>query len=152
MPLLLLKWVHILAAIIAIGSNVTYGFWLSSASRNPEVLPFTLKVIKLIDDRLANRAYGFLILTGILMLFILKLPLTTPWLLTSLVLYVGVILLGLLGYTPTLKRQIQLIESKGFNSPEYQAAARRGTALGILLAVLAISIVFLMVVKPNLWS
>ncbi len=152
MTLLLLKWVHVLAAIIAVGSNATYGIWLTSASRNPEVLPFTLKVIKLIDDRLANRAYGLLILTGILMLFIIKIPLTTPWLLTALILYVGMILLGLLGYTPTLKRQIQLIESKGFESAEYKAAARQGIILGIALAVLAISIVFLMVVKPALWS
>jgi hypothetical protein len=55
---LLLKWLHVLAAIVAIGANVTYGIWIARASRNPDVLPFTLRGIKLIDDRIANPAYG----------------------------------------------------------------------------------------------
>jgi uncharacterized membrane protein len=150
---LLLKWLHVLAAIVAIGANVTYGIWIARASRNPDaVLPFTLRGIKLIDDRLANPAYGALLVTGLLMVFTSGLSLTTPWLLTSLILYVVAILVGLLGYTPTLRRQIQLLDSDGVQSPGYQAAARRGTTLGIVLAVLVVVIVFLMVVKPGLWG
>jgi uncharacterized membrane protein len=148
---LILKWLHILAAIAALGSNITYGIWISRASRKPEALPFTLHGIKLIDDRLANPAYGLLLITGLIMVFTVKLPLTTPWLLTSLILYVLLLLIGLLGYTRTLKRQIQLLENQGPASPEYQATARRGTLIGILLVVLTVVIVFLMVVKPPLW-
>lgn len=147
---LLLKWLHVLAAIIAVGANFTYGIWITRASRNPEALSFTLRSIKLIDDRIANPAYGLLLITGLLMTFVGQLPLTTPWLLASLILYVLVVLIGLLGYTPTLRRQIQLLDSKGFHSPEYQALARRGTLLGIILVVLVIVIVYLMVVKPEL--
>ena len=149
---LLLKWLHILAAIIAVGANVTYGIWLTRAARHLEALPFTLRGIKQIDDRIANPAYGLLLVTGLLMVFVVRLPLTTPWLLTSLVLYVLVMLVGLLGYTPTLRRQIQLLDSEGFQSPHYQALAGRGTRLGVVLAVLVIGIVFLMVVKPGLWA
>ncbi|MCI0399413.1 MAG: DUF2269 domain-containing protein [Chloroflexi bacterium] len=149
---LLLKWLHVLAAIVAVGANVTYGIWIGRASRNPEVLPFTLRGIKLIDDRLANPAYGLLLITGLLMAFTAQLPLTTPWLLTALILYGIVLLVGLLGYTPALRRQIQMLDSEGFGSPNYQALARRGTILGISLAVLVVVIVFLMVVKPELWG
>lgn len=152
MPYLLLKWLHILAAIVAVGANVTYGIWIARASRNPDVLPFTLRGIKLIDDRLANPAYGALLITGLLMVFVVRFSLTTPWLLTALVLYVLVVLVGLLGYTPTLRRQIQVLESEGFSSLTYQALARRGMLLGVILAVLTIVIVFLMVVKPSLWA
>jgi uncharacterized membrane protein len=152
MPYLLLKWLHVLAAIVAVGANVTYGIWIARASRNPDVLPFTLRSIKLIDDRVANPAYGALLITGLLMVFVVRLSLTTPWLLTALVLYVLVVLVGLLGYTPTLRRQIQLLDSEGFNSPSYQALARRGMILGIVLAILVVVIVFLMVVKPELWA
>ena len=152
MPYLLLKWLHVLAAIVAVGSNVTYGIWISRASRGPEALPFTLRGIKLIDDRVANPAYGLLLATGLLMVFVVRLPLTTPWLLTALVLYVIVVLVGLLGYTPTLRHQIRMLDSEGFHSPNYQALARRGTLLGLVLAVLVIVIVFLMVVKPGLWA
>ncbi len=148
----IVKWLHILSAMVAVGSNITYGIWISRASRNPEALPFTLRGVKLIDDRLANPAYGLLLITGLLMVFIVRFPLTTPWILTALILYAALALTGFFGYTPTLKRQIQLLESQGPASAEYQTLARRGTLIGILVAILAVSIIFLMVVKPALWS
>lgn len=148
----ILKWLHVLGAIVAVGANATYGIWLARASRSAEVLPFTLRTIKLIDDRIANPAYGLQLITGLAMAFILPLPLTTPWLLTALILYAMLVLIGLGGYTPTLRRQIQLLDSEGAQSPNYQALARRGTMFGIALAILAIAIVFLMVVKPGLWA
>ena len=148
----ILKWLHVLGAIVAVGANATYGIWLARASRSTEFLPFTLRTIRLIDNWLANPAYGLQLITGLLMAFVLPLPLTTPWLLVSLILYAVLVLVGLGGYTPTLRRQIQLLESEGFQSSNYQALARRGTILGIVLAVLAIAIVFLMVVKPGLWA
>lgn len=148
----ILKWLHVLGAIVAVGANATYGIWLARASRSIEFLPFTLRTIRLIDNWLANPAYGLQLITGLLMAFVLPLPLTTPWLLVSLILYAVLVLVGLGGYTPTLRRQIQLLESEGFQSSNYQALARRGTILGIVLAVLAIAIVFLMVVKPGLWA
>jgi uncharacterized membrane protein len=149
---LYLKWLHVLSAIVAVGANATYGIWLSRASRNPDNLPFTLKGIKMLDDRFANPAYGLLLITGLAMAFTAPLPLTTPWLLSGLVLYVVLVLVGIFGYTPALRGQIRILENEGFNSPNYQAQARRGTMLGIILAILAIGIVFLMVVKPALWA
>lgn len=104
---LLLKWLHVLAAIVAVGANITYGVWLARASRQPDALPFTLRGIKLIDDRLANPAYGLLLVTGLVMVFTGRLSLTTPWLLAALVLYGLVALVGLLGFTPALNRQIR---------------------------------------------
>jgi len=148
----LLKWLHVLAAIVAVGSNITYGMWVARASRHPEALPFTLRGIKLIDDRVANPAYGLLLVTGLLMIFVIRLPLTTPWLLTAFIFYILVVLVGLLGYTPTLRRQIYILDRDGFQSPTYQALARRGTRLGAVLAVLVMVIVYLMVVKPKLWG
>jgi uncharacterized membrane protein len=67
----LLKWLHVLAAIVAVGSNITYGMWMTHASRNPESLPFTLHGIQLIDDRVANPAYGVLLVTGLLMVVVI---------------------------------------------------------------------------------
>lgn len=127
---LLLKWLHVLAAIVAVGANVTYGIWLAHASRHPEALAFTLRGIKWIDDHVANPAYGLLLLTGILMMAVVRMPLTTPWLLAAFVLYVLVVLVGLLGYTPTLRHQIECLDREGFQSSTYQALARRGRLLG----------------------
>jgi len=149
---LYLKWLHVLSAIVAVGANATYAIWLSRAEKAPENLPFTLKSIKVLDDRVANPAYWLLLITGLWMALTVPIPLTTPWLLTALVLYGVLVLVGMLGYTPTLRRQIELLEEAGPGSPTYQTQARRGTIIGIVLAVLAIGIVFLMVVKPALWG
>jgi uncharacterized membrane protein len=149
---LIVKWFHVLAAIIAIGANATYGIWIARASQRAEALPFTLRGIKLIDGRVANPAYGLSLVTGLLMVYIGKLSLATPWLLSAIILYVLLVLIGIFGYTPTLNQQIQLLESQGPASPAYQAMARRGTTLGIVLAVVAVAIVFMMVVKPPLWG
>ena len=150
---LLVKWLHILSAIVAVGANVTYGIWIARASREQSVLPFVLRNIKLIDDRVANPCYGLLLLTGLIMAFIAPMPiLSTPWLLSSLVLYIIMGLVAALGYTPTLKRQIQVLDKDGFESPAYRSAAKRGAQLGITLAVIVVIIVFLMTVKPPLWG
>jgi uncharacterized membrane protein len=147
---LLLKLLHVLAAIVAVGANITYGMWIMRGSRDPVALGFALRGVKLIDDRMANPAYGVLLVTGIGMVLVGKLPVITPWLLSALVLYVAVVLLGLLGYTPTLKKQIMLLESA--QSSEYKALAGRGVVLGIVLGILTLGIVVLMVLKPPLWS
>lgn len=147
---LVLKWLHVLLAITAVGTNITYGLWLTRAYRDPQFLPFALRTIKILDDRIANPAYALLLLTGLAMVFFGGLSLTTPWILTALVLYGAVMLIGLLGYTPTLRKQIELAETVGFKSEEYAAVAQRGTILGLLIALLVVAIIFLMVTKPQL--
>ena len=150
MIFLLVKWVHVLSAITAVGANITYGIWIARASREPKVLPFVLRNIHLIDSRVANPCYGLLLLTGLTMAFALPIPLTTPWLLTALVLYVLAALLGIVLYAPVVRQQIRLLETDGFASPGYRAVATRSTVLGALVTLDVIVIVFLMVVKPPL--
>lgn len=146
----LLKWLHVLLAMIAVGANITYGLWIRQAARNPQNLPFVLRGLKFVDDRVANPAYILLLITGLAMVWVGGLSLTTPWILLSLILYGAVATIGLAGYTPTLRQQIGLAETLGPQSQEYLALSRRGTALGIITAILIVAIVFLMVTKPTL--
>ena len=62
---LILKWIHVLAAITALGANITYGVWIGRAGGQPETLAFALRGVKFIDDRIANPAYGLLLVTGL---------------------------------------------------------------------------------------
>ena len=149
---LLLKWIHVLMAITAFGANITYGLWLTRAAREQQHLAFALRGVKALDDRVANPAYGFLLLTGLAMVYLGRIPWTTPWLLTSLILYVILVVIAAAGYTPTLRRQIASLDAGGPNSPEYQKLDARGMRLGIVLAVIVVIIVFLMVTKPALWG
>ena len=148
MWILWVKWVHVLAAIAAVGANITYGIWISQASRDPKVLPFVLRNIHVIDRRVANPGYALLLITGVAMALALPIPFTTPWLLTALILYGLAALLGAAFYAPVVRKQIQILEREGFESPAYQAVAKRSTLLGILVTLDVVIIVFLMVVKP----
>ncbi|MCI0633646.1 MAG: DUF2269 domain-containing protein [Actinobacteria bacterium] len=145
-----LKFFHVLLlAIVAVGFNATYGIWLARAARERDHEAFALREVKFRDDRFANPAYALLLVTGLLMVWVGDLDATQFWLLTALVLYAVAVVLGLLVYTPTLRRQIQALESAGPDSAEYVALNKRGTTVGILLAVDVIVIVFLMVIKPT---
>jgi uncharacterized membrane protein len=145
------KFAHVLMAILAVGFNASYGFWLSRAAREPEHELHVLRGIKFIDDRVANPAYGVLLLTGLWMVIISPWELTTFWIAGSLVVYVvGIIILGLGIYTPTLRRQLRVLEAQGPQSEEYRWLSRRGTIVGIATGILVIIIVGLMVLKPTL--
>src|SRR5512138_632611 len=111
------KWLHVMAALIAVGTNLTYRLWIREAEREPAVLPFILQRISLLDRRLANPGYLLLLVTGLTMALTMRLPLTTPWLLTALILYVLAALLGALAYAPIARRQRAVLAREGFESP-----------------------------------
>jgi uncharacterized membrane protein len=145
----ILKFLHILLAIIAIGFNASYAIWLARARREPEHTLFALRGVKTLDDRFANPAYGLLLLLGIGLVFMGGYSFSMFWIAASLVLYVLLLLGGLLVYSPTLKAQITALESGGAESAEFKRLGQRSTVVGILLAVDVVIIVFLMVTKPT---
>ena len=61
-------------------------------------------------------------------------------------------LTSLFGYTPTLRKQIALVESEGPDSEAYRAVANRGMVIGIILGVIVLVIIYLMVFQPVLWG
>jgi uncharacterized membrane protein len=146
-----MKFVHVLMAIIAVGFNASYAIWLRKAARAPEHQSYVLRGVKILDDRFANPAYGVLLLTGLLMVFTTPgLKLTTFWILLALILYATTVVLAAAVYTPTLRKQIEALEAEGPRTPHYLALARRSTVSGIVLGVIVVGIVFLMVTKPTL--
>jgi uncharacterized membrane protein len=143
-----IKFVHIFLAIMAVGFNASYGIWLARAAKEPAHESHVLRTIKVLDDRFANPAYVLLLLTGILMVVISPLEFETLWISTSIGLWVLLALIGFLGYTPTLRRQIALLDSGQGGSGEFQRLAKRGQMLGGILAVVVLVIIYLMVLKP----
>jgi len=145
-----LLYVHVVLAIIAVGFNASYGVWLARAARAPEHLAYSLRGVKFLDDRIANPAYGLLLVTGILMIVTGPVSFDQFWLVTAVAIYGVVMILGGAVYTPTLRRQIEVLERDGAESAEYQRLTTRGTAVGALLGVLVLVIVFFMVIKPTI--
>ncbi len=55
----LLKLLHILFAITAVGSNITYGVWQGLVGNSPEYEAFVLRGIKFLDNRVPIPRTGF---------------------------------------------------------------------------------------------
>lgn len=145
-----LKLVHILLAIVAVGFNFTYGILIRRAAREPEHLGHVLRTVKTLDDRFATPAYLALPVFGLAMVYVGPYDITDLWILLSLGLFVVLVLVGALGYTPTLRRQIAALEADGAASAEYTALQDRGNQFGALLGLLVVVIIGLMVLKPSL--
>ena len=146
----ILKYVHIVMAIAAIGFNLSYAFWLARAEREPEHAAHLLRGIKILDDRFANPAYGVLLVTGIIMVLKEDLGFDTFWIASALVLYVLVTLVAILVYSPALRNQALLAEANKTGSDEYKRLSQKGKAVGAGLVLGVLVIEFLMVTKPTL--
>jgi len=143
----LLKFVHVLLAITAVGSNITYAAWNARGAMEPEHLAFALRGIKFLDNRVANPAYGLLLVTGLILVAVGNLGLR-GWIIAALILFVILIVVAVGFYSRVTNRQIEVLESAGESSPVYQQLAGQARLYGIISGVIALLIVFLMVVKP----
>ena len=147
---LIVKYVHILAAIVAVGFNVSYVVWIIRARREPVQTTFALKGIQFIDNRIANPAYGLLLVTGLLMVFLGGYSLTTLWIDVALVLFVVLVLVAVLFYTPALREQVKLAEAGDTTSAAFTRLAQRGQVAGQALGAIVLVILAMMVFKPSL--
>jgi hypothetical protein len=144
-----LKFIHILAAIVAVGSNITYGVWAARSAGEPAHASYTLKAIRFLDNRIANPAYGVLFLTGLIMIFAGNFGLQL-WIIVAIVLFVAIAVLGFAIFTPLLRNQIGLADAGQTDSPEFKRLANRSRTLGPILGLLVLVILAMMVFKPTL--
>jgi hypothetical protein len=155
-PWLLL--LHILAAIVAIGPNFAYSTIRSLGRQDPRHANFATRVSHAISDRLVYPVGLVIPATGIAMILILGLDLTSRaflWLDAAIVIYAGVYLYSFFVQRQIVERIIQLTAAPpvaGATGPPAglvalaNRASRGGTAMLILLVV----VVSLMVVKPQI--
>ena len=148
-PYLILKYIHILAAIVAVGANITYGVWSVRAQRDRAHLGFAIKGIQFLDNRIANPAYGVLFLTGIIMIIVGGLGIRL-WIVVAVVLFVAIAVIGFAYFTPLVKAQLKLLDAGDTTSPEFERLARRNALIGPILGVLVLVILAMMVFQPNL--
>ena len=144
---LLLKLIHVLAAITAVGANLTYTYWLRYAGMDRDRLVWTMNGIRRLDNFIATPSYIVLAITGVLMVLAGAFSFTTGWIMVAIALYVLVVILGIALYAPALKRQIAEAEADP-TSAAYAAAARRTNRFGIVTTATVLVIVVLMVTKP----
>lgn len=147
---LVLKFVHVVLAIIAVGANITYGVWLALGAREPKSLPVVLRGILFLDRRIANPAYGLLLVTGLALAAVGQINFRTPWIIMGLILFVIAVVIGTVGFGRALERQIRTADG-GPTSAAYRTAASGASTWGMVFMVVVLVIVFDMVTKPKLW-
>ncbi len=144
---LVFKLVHIVAAIVAVGANVTYAFWLRLAGRDRDRLVWTIDGIRRLDRTIANPAYGVLLVTGMLMVLGGLYSFGTGWIVAAITLYVITAIVGITLYGPAIRRQLAEAERDPW-SAAYVAAERRSNLLGAVTFLIVGVIIVLMVTKP----
>jgi len=140
--------IHVLAAIVAVGANVGYAFWLAYAERDRGHLAFAVGGIERMDRIVTGPAYLVLLLSGIVLILAENWPLTQLWLLAGIILYVVSGTVSFVILTPSLRRQLALAAED--TGSAYREAARRSWLTAWLIVAIVASVVGLMVLKPVL--
>ena len=145
-----LKLVHIVSAIVAVGTNVTYFVWLTVMKGRPQgEQSFALSTIRRLDSSLANPAYFVLPVTGVIMVLIEDLGFTTFWIALAIGLYVLVGVFAGALFVPALRRLTDIVDTEGPDAPGYADAVRRTRMRGLLTMLPVAGILYLMVLKPT---
>jgi hypothetical protein len=115
------------------------------ALNNPSGRAYTLKTIRLMEMRYVNSSYVLVGITGLALVDRSGRDFTTPWVITSIVVFLVVTAIGGAVYAPLLRRQIMLAEENYPDSAEYRRLDLRGNIIGL-------AIVALVVFQPALWK
>ena len=65
--ILLLKLLHILSAVVAVGANLTCAFWIRCAERDPQHLAWVIGTIRRLGNTIATPSYMVVLITGLSM-------------------------------------------------------------------------------------
>ena len=145
---LLLKFFHILIALVALGTSAGLGIVLEFYGSHPTHGPFLLRAITRIVALLVIPGYVLMLVTGLWMVH-LSWPWTTRWIQGALALWVVGLAMLVLDLV-VIRKQRRLFETEGCTTPSYQRVSLLGRALGGGAGLVVIIILYLMVLKPVL--
>lgn len=140
------KFVHILIAMLALGTSAGLGIILEFYGDHPAHGSFVLGAIEGIVAFFVVPGYMLMLVTGLLMVN-LSWPLTTKWIEAALALWgAGLVILGL--SLVFLHKQRRLFETDGPASTAYRRVSLLGRGLGAAVGLVVVVILYLMVLKP----
>jgi uncharacterized membrane protein len=152
MTYLTLKYVHLLSMVLLFGTGLGSAFykWMADRSRNVTHIAIVNKHVVLADWLFTTPTVLIQPVTGIWMLYLIHIPLTTSWVVISLLLYA----LAGLCWIPVVWLQIRMqklaqlaVEQKTDLDSQYWRYARIWFYLGIPAFTAMVLIVLLMVMK-----
>lgn len=152
MMYLSLKYLHILSMVLLFGTGLGSAFykWMADRSGNLAHIAVTNRHVVLADWLFTTPTVIFQPISGLWMVYLLHYPLTTPWILLSLGLYVvaGACWLPVVWLQIQMRKLSEQAVAKQTSLPDlYWRYARYWFWLGVPAFVAMILIVLLMVFK-----
>lgn len=152
---LILKWLHIVSSVLLVGTGFGSAFYMFfvNKSKNLEAQAIVSRLVCRADWWFTTPTVILQPITGIAMATIAGWPLTTPWIIISLVLYVfaGVCWLPVVWIQLKMAKLAQLaLQNKTALPPEYWKLAKIWEWLGYPAFIAMVVIFYLMVNKPNI--
>lgn len=152
-----LKYIHIIAAIFLFGFGMGSYLYLIAASRsaNPQVIAQVARMVVQFDTWITTPAGFIQIITGFLLIKLAGLPLTTEWVLTSLIIFlcVGALWLPVLVLQKRLQQMaLSAAETGSALDDEYRSVYRKWFWMGVFGFSGMFVIVLIMVTKITPWQ
>lgn len=154
---LIVKWLHILSSVLLVGTGLGSAFYLFFTNRSPslEARVVVARLVVRADLWFTTPAVIAQPLTGVWLAHTAGWPLSTPWLATSIALYVvtGACWLPVLVLQWRMAQAAKHALADGQPLPAAYARWQRAwEALGYPAFIAMLAVFFLMVNKPALWG
>ena len=153
MTYLVAKWLHILSSTLLFGTGLGSAFYMYfvSRTRNPQAIAVVTRHVVIADWVFITPTIILQPLTGLYLMHLSGLPLTTPWIVWSFALY----LLAGAAWLPVVWMQIQMrnmaataADAGGAIPARYWRLLRIWVALGVVAFGALVVVFYLMVAKP----
>lgn len=149
---LLLKLIHILAAVVVTGTGAGIAFFMFMANRsnNPQAIYITTKHVILGDWLFTTPAVITQIVTGILLMNMQGYSFSAPWFywVMGLFSFIGLCWIPVLRIQYKLREVAQICVDSNEVTPEFKSLMQRWTLLGVPAFIAILGIFWLMVFKP----
>jgi uncharacterized membrane protein len=151
----LLRWFHVLGATVLLGTGAGIAFFMLMAHRTaePAMIAHVAGTVVVADGLFTATAVVIQPITGILLAQAVGWPMTTPWIVLSLALYLGTGLcwLPVVWIQWRIRNLARASVAAGEPLPDsYRRLFRAWVLLGIPAFAFVIAIVWLMVARPEL--
>jgi len=139
--------------LLGVGGGSAFYKFMADRSNNLEVILHTNKIVVLVDWLFTTPSVIIQPITGIMLANLMNIPLTTPWLLISIVLYLVAIILWIMAVYLQIKMKEMAIKAKKEKSDlgsSYSRFVRTWIILGIFSFFAMLGIFILMIVKNTI--
>lgn len=154
MDYLIAKWLHILSSTLLFGTGLgsAYYMFFTSLSRQPAATALVVRQVVRADWWFTATTMVFQPLSGLYLAHLTGLPITTPWIAWSFVLYfvAGACWLPVVALQIRMRRIAESATTQGAPLPDtYFRLLWIWTALGVPAFVALVVVFYLMVAKPG---